>query len=72
MPTENGCVSWFGLGPLSPARGKQYATAHNDILENCVCGFGEGPFLFQHDSAPVHKASSIRKRFPESGEEEFH
>jgi hypothetical protein len=25
--------------------------------------FEEGPFLFQHDNAPVHKARSIQKWF---------
>ncbi|KAI4877261.1 hypothetical protein NFI96_002353 [Prochilodus magdalenae] len=32
--------------------------------------FGDGPFLFQHDSAPVHKANSITWR-SESGVEEL-
>ena len=41
------CFSW----PLSS----------NDILNDSVLPtlwqqFGEGPFLFQHDNAPVHKA----------------
>ena len=38
----------------------------NDILDGSVLPtlrqqFGEGPFLFQHDNAPVHKARSIQK-----------
>ena len=33
--------------------------------------FGEGPFLFQHDNAPVHKARSIQKWFVEIGVEEL-
>jgi hypothetical protein len=33
--------------------------------------FGEGPFLFQHDNAHVHKASSIQKWFVEIGVEEL-
>ena len=33
--------------------------------------FGEGPFLFQHDNAPVHKAKSIQKWFVEIGVEEL-
>jgi hypothetical protein len=31
----------------------------------------EGPFLFQHDNAPVHKAKSIHKWFVEIGVEEL-
>ena len=31
----------------------------------CFQLFGEGPFLFQHDNAPVHKARSIQKWFVE-------
>ena len=31
----------------------------------------EGPFLFQHDNAPVHKARSIQKWFVEIGVEEL-
>ena len=33
--------------------------------------FGEGPFLFQHDIAPVHKARSIQKWFVKIGVEEL-
>ena len=33
--------------------------------------FGEGPFLFQHDNAPMHKARSIQKWFFEIGVEEL-
>ena len=33
--------------------------------------FGEGPFLFQHDNAPVHKVRSIQKWFVEIGVEEL-
>ena len=34
--------------------------------------FGKGPFLFQHDNAPVHKARSIQKLFVEIDVEELH
>ena len=33
--------------------------------------FGEGPFLFQHDNAPLHNARSIQKWFIKSGVEEL-
>jgi hypothetical protein len=33
--------------------------------------FGEGPFLFQHDNVPVHKAKSIQKWFVKISVEEL-
>ena len=33
--------------------------------------FGEGPFLFQHGNAPMHKARSIQKWFVEIGVEKL-
>uniref|UniRef100_A0A4W5PUX2 Leptin receptor n=1 Tax=Hucho hucho TaxID=62062 RepID=A0A4W5PUX2_9TELE len=43
---------------------------YNDILDDSVLAtlwkqFWEGPFLFQHDNASVHKARSIQKWFVE-------
>ncbi|KAI4901192.1 hypothetical protein NFI96_032155, partial [Prochilodus magdalenae] len=39
--------------------------------ESLVLQFGDGPFLFQHDRTPVHRASSIKTWMSESGVEEL-
>ncbi|KAK1788059.1 hypothetical protein P4O66_016534, partial [Electrophorus voltai] len=53
---ENGA----GLSPLLPVKGTFNALAYHEILDNFMLPtlweqFGDGPFLFQHDCAPVHK-----------------
>ena len=35
----------------------------DSVLPTLWKQFGEGPFLFQHDSAPMHKVRSIQKWF---------
>ncbi|KAK3528472.1 hypothetical protein QTP70_000122 [Hemibagrus guttatus] len=56
--------SGAGLGFLVPLKGTRNASEYQDILDNFMLPtlwehFGDIPFLFQHDCAPVHKARSI-------------
>ncbi len=43
----------------------------NAILSYLWDNFGKGPFIFQHDCVPVHKARSIKTWLDEFGVEEL-
>lgn len=63
MPRD--CFTGVGLGPLVPVKGNLNASTYQDILDNSMLPtlweqLGEGPLLFKHDCAPVHKARSIK------------
>ncbi|KAI4890656.1 hypothetical protein NFI96_006888 [Prochilodus magdalenae] len=46
-------------------------TLDHSLLPTLWGRFGDGPFLFQHDRTPVHRASSIKTWMSESGVEEL-
>lgn len=61
---------------MFPVKGTGNATSYKDILDNSVLStlwyqFGVGPFLLQHDSALVHKASFVKTPFDQFGVEEL-
>ena len=67
---------WFWRGPLVTVKGNLNTTPYNYVLDNSVLPtfwqkFGEGPFLYQHDNSPMHKAKSIQKWFVEICVEEL-
>ena len=71
-----GCFSWFGLGPIISEKGTLKSDVYKDILDNAALPtlwqqFGTGPFLFQHDNAPCHKARSIQEWFGDNDVEEM-
>jgi hypothetical protein len=63
-----GCFSWNGLGPLVILHGILNAEGYKDFLTLCILSTIEDQFvddscLYQHDSAPCHKARSVREWF---------
>ena len=74
---NNGLGLLFMIRPLSSSGVKfsRYSIQYN-ILDYSVVPtlreqFGEGPFLFQHDNASMHKARSIQKWFFKISAEEL-
>lgn len=62
--------------PLVPVKGNLNASTYQDILGNSMLPtlleqLGEGPLLFKHDCAQVHKARSIKAWLREFGVEEL-
>jgi hypothetical protein len=65
-----GCFSWNGLGPLMILHGILNTEGYKDILTCCILSVVEDQSsgdncLYQHDSAPYHKARSVGNNVPE-------
>jgi hypothetical protein len=63
-----GGFSWNGLGPFVILHGNLNTEEYKDILTLCILltvedQFGDDDYLYQHDSAPCHKARSVREWF---------
>jgi hypothetical protein len=63
-----GCFSWNGLGPIVILHGNLNTEGYKNILTCCVMSVIEDQFadddcLYQHDSAPCHKARFVREWF---------
>jgi hypothetical protein len=66
-----GCFLWNGLGPLVILHGNINTEGYENILTCCVLStvedqFGGDDCLYHHDSAPSHKARSVREWFVDS------
>jgi hypothetical protein len=63
-----GCFSWNGFRPLVILQGNLNSKVYNGILTPCVLSTvgdqsGGDDCLYQHDSAPCHKARTVREWF---------
>jgi len=78
------CKVWwrgdYGVGlffrswalPLSSSeRNSECFSIPRDVALTLWKQFGDGPFLFQHDCAPVHKARSVKTWMSQFGVEEL-
>lgn len=66
-----GCFSWYGLGQLVIVHGYMNALSYLDVLDNAACPslwqfYGTGPYNFQHDNAPCHKARIVNAWFSDN------
>jgi hypothetical protein len=65
-----GCFSWNGFGPLVILHGNLNAEGYKNILTCCILSTVEDQFgddnCYQHDSAPCHKARTVREWFVDS------
>jgi hypothetical protein len=66
--TVSECFPWNGLGPLVTLHGNLKVEGYKDILTHCILStvedqFGDDDCLCQHDSAPCHKARTVREWF---------
>ncbi|MCI4388350.1 hypothetical protein PGIGA_G00084720 [Pangasianodon gigas] len=64
----------FGFSPLVPVKGlNNFHTIYTLVcFQLCGNSLEKAPFLFQHDNAPMHKASSVKTWFAKVGVEELH
>ena len=66
----------MSLASYRHVTGTLNASAYKEILDHFMLPtlwkqFGDGPFLFQHDCAPVHKERSIKTWMSQFGVEEL-
>jgi hypothetical protein len=66
--TAGGCFSWNGHGPFVILHGNINTEGYKDILSHCILSTVEDQLSdddcqYQHDSAPCHKARSVREWF---------
>ena len=59
-----GCVTYDGVGTLTPVNGTIDAQAYINILDDNLWpviakNFADKPYVFQDDNAPVHRARSV-------------